>query len=60
MKDVTITWSDEEMTKIKVLALDEFYNFYIHNFFSWNYLLLQNIIWSCYFLKFKILLDKTK
>jgi hypothetical protein len=26
--------SDEEMTKIKVVDLDDFYNFYIHDFFS--------------------------
>jgi hypothetical protein len=34
MKNVTITLSDEKMTKIKVVDLDEFYNFYVHDFFS--------------------------
>ncbi len=34
MNNVTIILSDEEMTKIKVVALDEFYNFYVHDFFS--------------------------
>jgi hypothetical protein len=28
------TLSDEEMTKIKVVDIGEFYNFYIHDFFS--------------------------
>jgi len=28
------TLSDEELTKIKVLDLDEFYKFYVHDFFS--------------------------
>jgi hypothetical protein len=31
---VTTTLSDEEMTKIKVVDLDDFYNFYAHDFFS--------------------------
>jgi hypothetical protein len=31
---VTTTLSNEEMTKIKVVDLDEVYNFYIHDFFS--------------------------
>jgi hypothetical protein len=30
----TNTLSDKEMTKIKVVDLDEYYNFYIHDFFS--------------------------
>jgi hypothetical protein len=34
MNNVTITLSDEEMTKTKVIDLDEFCNFYIHDFFS--------------------------
>ena len=32
MNNVTITLSDEEMTKIKVVNLDQFYNFYVHDF----------------------------
>ena len=32
--NVSITLSDEEMTKIKVIDLDKFYNFYVHDFFS--------------------------
>jgi hypothetical protein len=59
MKNVTITLSDEKMTKIKVVDLDEFYNFYVHDFFSWNCLVFQNDVWSCHFLKFKIQIDKT-
>ena len=53
MNNVTTTSSDEEMTKIKVVDLDEFYNFYAHDFFSWNHLIFQNDVWSCHFLKFK-------
>ena len=53
------TLSDEEMTKIKVVDIDKFYNFYVHDFLSWNHLVFQNDVWSCYFLKFKIQLDKT-
>jgi hypothetical protein len=34
MNNVTTTLSDEEMTQIKVLDIDEFYNFYVHDFFS--------------------------
>ena len=44
---------NEEMPKIKVVDLDEFYNFYIHHLFSWNYLVFENLVRSCYFLKFK-------
>ena len=58
VNNVTTTLSDKEMTKIKVIDLDKFYNFYVHDFFSWNHLMFQNKVWSCYFLKFKI--DKTQ
>jgi hypothetical protein len=34
MNNVTTTLSDEEMTKIKVVDIDEFYNFHVHDFFS--------------------------
>ena len=34
MNNVLITLSDEQMTKIKVLDLDELHNFYIHDFSS--------------------------
>ena len=34
VNNVTITFSDEEMTKIKVVDLDEFYNFYFQDFFG--------------------------
>ena len=34
VNNVTITLSDEQMTKIKVIDLDQLYNFYIHDFFS--------------------------
>ena len=32
MNNVTTTLSDEEITKIKVVDLDKFYNFYVHDF----------------------------
>jgi hypothetical protein len=60
MNIVTTTLSDEEMTKIKVVDLDEFYNFYIYDFFNWNCLVFQNNVWSCYCLKLKIQIDKTQ
>ena len=60
MNNVNTTISDEQMTKIKVVNLDEFYNFYVHDFFSWSHLLFENDVWSCYFLKFKIQIDKTQ
>ena len=34
MNNVITTLSDEEMIKIKVVDLDKFYNFYVHDFFS--------------------------
>jgi hypothetical protein len=34
LNNVTITLSDEEMTKIKVIDLDELYNFVVDDFFS--------------------------
>jgi len=34
MNNVTMTLSDAQMTKIRVVGLDEFYNFVVDNFFS--------------------------
>lgn len=34
VNNITTTLSDEEMIKIKVVDLDDFYNFYVHDFFS--------------------------
>ena len=56
----TITLSDKEMTKIKVVNLDEFYNFVVDDFYNSNYLPLKNLVWICYFLKFKIWIVQTK
>ena len=47
------TKSDREMTKTKVVGLDELYNFAGDDLFIWNHLLSQNSIWSSYILKFK-------
>jgi len=33
VNNVTITFSDEQVTKIKVVHLDELYNFHVHDFF---------------------------
>ena len=42
MNNDTTTLLDEEMIKIKVVYLDKFYNFYVHDFFSGNNLVFQN------------------
>ena len=60
MNNITTTLLDEEMIKIKVVDLDKFYHFYVDDFFSWNQLVFQNDVWSCYFFKFKIQIDKTQ
>jgi len=46
--------SAREMTKIKVVDLDEFYSFVIDDFFILNHLLPQSSIWSYRILKFKL------
>jgi hypothetical protein len=33
---------DRNITKIKFVDLDEFYNFVVDNFFIWNHLLSEN------------------
>ena len=48
-----ITLSDEEMIKIKVIYIDELYNFVIDDFLSWNHLVFVNFVWSYHNLKFK-------
>ena len=47
-------WSNENMTKIKVVNSEVFNNFYVHEFLIWNHLRFQNHIWSWHLLKFKI------
>jgi hypothetical protein len=34
MNNLIISLSDEQMTKINIVDLDELYNFYVHDFFS--------------------------
>ena len=34
VNNVTITLSDEEITKVKVIDIDELYNFVVYDFFS--------------------------
>ena len=53
MNNVTITLSDEEMTKIKVIDINELYNFVVDDFFSWSRSLIKNSIWSSQNLNFK-------
>ena len=60
VNNVTITSSDEQMTKIKVVHPDELYNFYAHDFFRWNHLMFQYVIWIYHFLKFKIWIVQTE
>ena len=50
----TNTLSHEEVTKIKVVDSEEFNNFYVHDFYCWNHLRFQNLVWSFYLSKFKI------
>ena len=45
VNNVITTLSDEEMTKIKLVDLDKFCNFYVHDFFIWNQLVFQNNVW---------------
>ena len=45
--------SDGEMAKIKILHLDEFYNFGFCDFSIWNHLLTPNFLWICQILKIK-------
>ena len=52
--------SNENMIIIKVVHIDEFYNFGIHEFFMWNHLLFQNIVSSWNYLNFKIWIVQTK
>jgi hypothetical protein len=46
MNKFTFTLSYEEMTKTKIIHLDELYNFVVENFFIWINLLLQNVLWN--------------
>ena len=44
MNNVTITLSDEETIKIKIVGRDELYNFYVHDFLYSNHLVSQNFV----------------
>ena len=46
VNNVTAALLNEEMTKTKVVDLDEFYNFVVDDFFNWNHLLFQNVVSS--------------
>lgn len=50
----------EKMTKIKVISLDEFYNFVVDGFFIWNYLVSKNSVHNVHILKFKFWIVQTK
>ena len=41
--------SDGEITKIKVVDLDEFYNFIVYNLFIWNHLWFQKAVGNLIF-----------
>ena len=47
------------MTKTKVVDIDELYNFVVDDFFSWNHLVFENIVWSCHNLKFKFYIGQS-
>ena len=46
--------SNDKMTKIKVVDLDELNNFCIHHFYIWNHLGFENLVWTCQILNFKM------
>ena len=54
---ITQTNLDEEMTNIKIVGLNEIYNFIVYNFFIWNHLLSQNSTQSSYIPKFSQILQ---
>ena len=58
MNNITIPLPNEEITKIKVIDIDELYNFVIDDFLSWNHLVFENVVWSCHNLKFKFKMSK--
>ena len=45
---------DDDKLYIKIIALDEIYNFVVETFFIWNCLGSQNTVVSAHILKFKI------
>jgi len=45
---------DEDILYIKIVALDEIYNFVVENFLNWCCLGSQNIVLVAQILKFKI------
>ena len=47
--------SDEDKLYIKIVALDEIYNFVVEKFLNWNCLVSQNIVVSAQILKFEII-----
>jgi hypothetical protein len=59
VNNVTITLSDEQTIK-KVVDLYRFYNFVVDDFFSWNDLVSQNVVWSSQTLKFKFQIVQTE
>ena len=54
----TNTLSNEGVTKIKVVDSDEFNDFYVHDFCSWDHLRFQNLVWSCIYWNSKFQLFK--
>jgi len=47
------------MTKIKIVDLNEFYNFVVYNLFIWNHLLPKFYVWISHILKFKLRIVQT-
>ena len=46
--------SNDKMTKIKVVDINELNNFGIHHFLCWNHFGSQILVRTCHFLKFQI------
>ena len=47
------------MIKTKVVDIDDLYNFDVHDFFSWNRLVFENIVWTYHNLKFKFYIGQS-
>ena len=54
------TLLNEKLTKMKLVHLDDLYNFYIHDLFSSNHILFQNVVTSWNFFEIQILSRSNK
>jgi hypothetical protein len=47
------------MTKIKIIGIDELYNFVVDDLFIWDHLVFENVVWICHNLKFKFYIGQS-